>query len=139
MAKRQVTFISLGLVAVTSKKRMTSENDSHSSTSSSSIAITSSCSNSVPNRNAFLSYCKLLNGGFCLPCVIFARATHDLAVLVNGAMKTFYKATEILRRHGTSYNIIKNSMGYMVSFLDIMEQRTRSDMPMTIFAHDQPN
>ena len=51
-------------------------------------------------------------------------------------MKTFYEATEILRRHGTlQYH--KNSMADMVSFLNVVEQRIPSATAMAISAHDE--
>ena len=92
------------------------------------------------DNSLWLTYFKLLDGGFCLLCVISARASRgssDLGVLVSWPMKTFYKDTEILRRHGT-LQYQKNSMADMVSFLDVMEQRTRSATAMAISAHDQP-
>ena len=54
IVKPQVTLISLGLVAVTSpEKRMTSENDHHSSSSSYTSLNSSFYSNSVSNRKNF--------------------------------------------------------------------------------------
>ena len=71
---------------------------------------------------------------FCLSCVISAwasRGSSYFRVLVSWPMKTFYKPTEILRRHGTlQYH--KNSMADMVSFLDVMEQHTPSVIAMDI-------
>ena len=83
---------------------------------------------------------ELLDGGFCLPCVISARASCgsiDLGVLVSWPMKTLYKATEILRKHRT-LQYQKNSIADMVSFLDDIEQHTPSVAAMVISAHDQP-
>ena len=49
---------SLGLVAVTPpEKRMTSENDGHSSSNSSTSLKSSSSSNSVSNRKSFSELC----------------------------------------------------------------------------------
>ena len=94
----------------------------------------------IKTNSLWLTYSKLLDGGFCLLCVISARGScgsSDPGVLVSWPMKTFYKTTEILRRHGT-LQYQKNSMADMVSFLDVMEQCTTSVTPMAISAHDQP-
>ena len=54
MAKRQITLTSLGLVAVTPpEKRMVSENDGHSSSSSCTGLNSSSSSNSISNKKSF--------------------------------------------------------------------------------------
>ena len=53
MAKCQATLTSLGLVAVTRpEKRIASQNDGHSSSSSSTSLNSSSSSNSVSNRKS---------------------------------------------------------------------------------------
>ena len=56
----------------------------------------------IKTNSPWLTYSKLLHESFCLPCVIFTRASHgssNLGVFVSGPLKTFYKATEILRRY----------------------------------------
>ena len=50
----------------------------------------------------WLVYSKQENGGFCLPCVIFASSGYrgsDPGVLVNRPLTAFTKALEILRKH----------------------------------------
>lgn len=50
----------------------------------------------------WLVYSRQENGGFCLPCVLFAtRGYHgsDPGVLVSRPMTTFTKALELLRKH----------------------------------------
>ena len=63
-----------------------------------------------------------------------SRGSSDLGVLVIAPMKTFYKATEILRRYETlQYH--KNSM--TISFLGVTEQHIPSVTAMAISANDQ--
>ena len=57
------------------------------------------------DKQAWLTYSKLLDEGFRLLCVISARAScgsSNLGMLVSWPMKTFHKATEILRRQRTA-------------------------------------
>ena len=93
----------------------------------------------IKTNSPWFTYSNLFDGGFCLPCVIFPRAirgSSDLGLLVIWRMKTFYKATEILRRHGT-LQYYKNSMADTVYFLDVMEQSTPSVIAIAICAHEQ--
>ena len=78
----------------------------------------------IKTNSTWLTYSKLLDGGFCLPCVIFTRVSHDssdLGMLVSGLMKTLYKGKEILRKHGSlQYHI--NSMAditYIISYNNV--------------------
>ena len=48
----------------------------------------------LQDHSPWLAYSKVLNGGFCLPCVLFARpqANVDVGVLVTKPLTTFNKA-----------------------------------------------
>ncbi len=53
-------------------------------------------------KHPWLVYSKKENGGFCLPCVLFASSGYhgcDPGVLVNRPSITFSKAIEIFRKH----------------------------------------
>ena len=50
----------------------------------------------------WLAYSKQENGGFCLPCLIFASSGYrgsDPGVLVSRPLTAFMKALELLRKH----------------------------------------
>ena len=53
----------------------------------------------------WLAYSKQKNGGFCIPCVLFAtrasRHQSDPGVLVQRPLTQFSKALELLRKHST--------------------------------------
>lgn len=63
-------------------------------------------------NSPWLIYSKECDGGFCLPCVMFARAQsgcQDLGVLVTRPIKVFNKANEVFKKHSqTQYH--KNAM-----------------------------
>ena len=54
----------------------------------------------------WLVYSKKVNGGFCLPCVLFASCTvyhgSSPGVLVSRPLTSFKKALELLRKHATT-------------------------------------
>lgn len=82
----------------------------------------------LQDHSPWLTYSKVLDGGFCLPCVLFARpqANVDVGVLVTKPLTTFNKATEILRKHSTQVKYHKNAMIDMNNFMHRMEQRQLS-------------
>ena len=50
----------------------------------------------------WLVYSKLVNGGFCLPCVLSASSGYrgsDPGIFVSCPLTTFVKALELLRKH----------------------------------------
>ena len=73
-------------------------------------------------------YSKVLDGGFCLPCVLFARlqTNVDVGLLVIKPLTTFNKATEMLRKHSSQVKYHKNAMIGMHSFIHRMEQHQPS-------------
>ena len=53
-------------------------------------------------RYHWLAYSKKENGGFCIPCILFAPSGHhgsDPGVLVQRPLTSFYKALEMLAKH----------------------------------------
>ena len=68
----------------------------------------------------------MLDGGFCLPCVICARAIRgcdNLGTLVTRPMRSFYKGTEISRKHSDA-QYHKNAVADMVAFQHRMENQS---------------
>lgn len=93
----------------------------------------------LKNYGSWLVYSKVCDGGFCLPCMMFARVSRgsqDLGALVTRPLKTF-KATELLRKHGSQMQYHKTAMIDMHNFIDRMEQRQPSVCDMAHSAHAQ--
>ena len=82
-------------------------------------------------------YSKVLDGGFCLPCVLFARpqANVDVGVLVSKPLTTFNKATEIFRKHSSQLKYHKNAMIDMHNFMHRMEQQQPSVYELAHTSH----
>ena len=68
------------------------------------------------------------NGGYCLPCVIFAKGiglNADPGILVNNPLTNFKKALEILERHCTKlYH--KDALVKMDGFVSVMTGKQSS-------------
>ena len=78
------------------------------------------------NNCNWLAYSNYLDGGFCLPCVVFSkpnRGCDDFGVLVTRPMKSLYKATELLRKHNNA-KYYKNALADMVTFKHQMDHRS---------------
>ena len=89
----------------------------------------------LKNYSPWLVYSKLCDGGFCLPCVLFAKAnrgSRDLGVLVSKQLTIFNKATELLHKQGTQLHYHKSPMG-----VGIMGQRQPSVLDIANTAHAQ--
>ena len=89
------------------------------------------------DHSPWLVYSKVLDGGFCLPCVLFARpqANVDVGVLVTKPLTTFNKATEICRKHSSQLKYHKNAMIDMHNFMHRMEQRQQSVYELAHTSH----
>lgn len=76
----------------------------------------------LKNYSPWLVYSKVLDGGFCLPCIMFAKVhgNIDLGILSIKPLTTFNKATELLRKH-SNHKYHKNSMADMSNFVLTME------------------
>ena len=74
----------------------------------------------------WLRYSKYGNGGYCLPCVLFARSVGaDLGVLVTKPLINFRKALEILRVHAERmYH--KTAVVSLESFQNVMTNAQQS-------------
>ena len=91
----------------------------------------------LKQHSPWLGYSKELDGGLCIPCVLFAsrnRCGQDLGTLVVRPLKTFNKATEILRKHATLH-YHKNAMADLQSFLARMKQQRPSVLELMQSAH----
>ena len=70
----------------------------------------------------WLRYSEQDNGGYCLPCVLFARSTNlrsDPGMLVKNPLPNFQKALEFLNKHAEkSYH--KAAVVQMDAFLKVM-------------------
>ena len=79
----------------------------------------------LQDHSTWLVYSKVLDGGFCLPCVLFTKpqANVEVGALVTKLLHTFNKATELFRKHSTQVNYHKNAVKDMHSFLSRMECR----------------
>ena len=73
----------------------------------------------------WLAYSKEKNGGFCIPCVLFARTGYhgaDPGVLVRSPLVSFSKALELLSKHAAkAYH--KTAMVRADSFLQVMRNQ----------------
>ena len=73
----------------------------------------------------WLVYSKQENGGFCLPCVLFASSGYrgsDPGVLVNRPLTVFTKALEILRKH-TEKGYHKQAVVGCEEFMQVMRHK----------------
>ena len=73
----------------------------------------------------WLAYSKLENGGYCLPCVLFATTSYQGSspnVLVSRPLTASKKSLEILRNHGKK-NYHKQAVLGRDEFLRVMEHR----------------
>ena len=72
-------------------------------------------------RFPWLVYSVKENGGFCLPCVVFALGYHGLdpGVLVSRPLTAFTKALEVLRKH-TEKQYHKDALIRSEEFLKVM-------------------
>lgn len=76
-------------------------------------------------RHCWLVYSKSLNGGFCVPCVMFAKGHRQKGTLVKGPLTKFKKAVGEFEAHGKSqYHL--DSMQDMASFMSIAEQKQKN-------------
>ena len=74
-------------------------------------------------QNNWLVYSEHLDGGLCLPCVLFAKPGHrQTGTLVTRPLTKFKDATRDLLSHGEC-DYHRNSVMDMTSFLDTMEQQ----------------
>ena len=94
----------------------------------------------LKNNSPWLVYSKALDGGFCLPCVLFGsqtaqRSGQDLGALVTRPLKTFNKATELLRKHGSQIKYHKDAMIFMQNFMATMEQQRVSVYELAHSSH----
>lgn len=93
----------------------------------------------LKTNTPWLVYSNVCDGGFCLPCVMFARAirgSQDLGALVIRPLKVFNKANEMFRKHSmNTYH--KNAMINQCHFMDRMEYRHPSVYSMIQSAHAQ--
>jgi hypothetical protein len=76
----------------------------------------------LQDHSPWLIYSKMLDGGFCLPCVLFTKSQGNVEVgaLVTKPLHTFNKATELFRKHST-LNYHSNAMANMHQFMSRME------------------
>ena len=91
------------------------------------------------DHSPWLVYSKVLDGGFCLPCVLFARpqANVDVRVLVSKPLTSFNKAMEIFRKHSSRLKYHKNAMIDMHNFMHRMEQQQPSVYELAHTSHAQ--
>ena len=78
----------------------------------------------LQHHSPWLVYSKLLDSGFCLPCVLFSKpsANVDAGVLVTRPLTSFNKACELLRKHSTQVKYHTNALKDMTCFLNTMEK-----------------
>ena len=96
----------------------------------------------LKNNSSWLVYSKALDGEFCLSCVLFGTQTaqrggQDLGALITRPLKTFNKATELLRKHGSQIEYHKDAMIFMQNFISTMEQQCVSVYELAHSSHAQ--
>lgn len=91
----------------------------------------------LQDHSTWLVYSKVLDGGFCLPCVLFTKpqANVEVGALVTKPLHTFNKATELFRKHSTQVNYHKNAVKDMHSFLSRMEHRQPTVLELASTSH----
>ena len=76
----------------------------------------------------WLRYSEQDNGGYCLPCVLFARSTNlrsDPGILVKNPLTKFQKALESLNKHAEKF-YHKTAVVQMDAFLKVMTNQQPS-------------
>ena len=68
------------------------------------------------------SYYPLLNGGFCVPCVLFSQSEQLRGQLTTSALRNFTRACQTLKEHACQISHT-SSMESAAVFLDQMEGR----------------
>ncbi len=75
------------------------------------------------NNNNWLVYSKEMDGGFCLPCVLFATGyrAQDPGILVSRPLRNFGKALELLNKHRAK-DYHAGAIARCQEFEDVMDQ-----------------
>ena len=71
---------------------------------------------------SWLSYSPLLNGGFCVRCVLFSQSEQSRGQLTTSAMRNFTRACQTLKEHACQISHT-SSMESAAVFMDQMEGR----------------
>ena len=72
--------------------------------------------------SSWLSYSPLLNGGFCVPCVLFSQSGQLRGQLTTSALRNFTRACQTLKEHACQISHT-SSMESAAVFMDQMEGR----------------
>ena len=71
---------------------------------------------------SWLSYSPLLNGGFCVPCVLFSQSEQLRGQLTTSALRNFTRACQTLKEHACKISHTPSVESAAV-FMDQMEGR----------------
>lgn len=87
-------------------------------------------------KYSWLAYSEDMAGGFCLPCVLFAKHSSDLGQLVTRALTSFTTASNRLREHDKkTYH--KNALMDAETFLRVYNQKLTTVEQQIVSAHQQ--
>ena len=87
-------------------------------------------------KYSWLVYSEEMNGGFCLPCVLFAKHSSDFGQLVSRPLTVFTTAANRLREHDKkAYH--RNALMDADTFLRVYNQKQATVEQQIMSAHQQ--
>ena len=87
------------------------------------------------SKYSWLVYSEEMNGGFCLPCVLFAKHSSDFGQLVSRPLMVFTTAANRLREHDKkTYH--RNALMDADTFLRVHSQK-QATVEQQMSAHQQ--
>ena len=88
------------------------------------------------NKYSWLVYSERMDGGFCLPCVLFGNHSSDLGHLVTSPLSSFTSASNRLKEHEKkAYH--NNTLADAESFLRVYNQEQATIQQQMLSAHQK--